>query len=103
MPVNGTTNQRGYGSKHQQLRAKLRPQVDAGLTNCWRCGRPIQPGQRWDLGHDDHDRTMYRGPEHARRVDCPAGGNRRAGAIKGNKQRGADSGRNVGNLRRWKL
>ena len=92
MPVNGTTNQRGYGRKHQLLRAKVKPDVDAGSVNCWRCGRLIHPGQLWDLGHDDNDRTIYRGPEHARAADCPAGGNR------------ATSGRRkVGKLRRWRL
>jgi hypothetical protein len=40
----------------------------------------ILPGQPWDLGHDDHNPAVYRGPEHAR---C----SRRAGAIKGNTRR----------------
>lgn len=76
MPSKGSTNQRGYGSAHQRLRAKWAPQVKAGQVNCWRCQQPIHPGQQWDLGHDDHDRGHYRGPEHARAKDCTAGGNR---------------------------
>jgi hypothetical protein len=24
----------------------------------------IDPGEPWDLGHDDFDRTKYTGPEH---------------------------------------
>ena len=76
MPTHGTTNQRGYGADHQRLRKRLEPTVAAGQANCWRCGQPIFPGQPWDLGHDDHDRTKYRGPEHAMAHDCPAGGNR---------------------------
>lgn len=29
---------------------------------CWRCDDPIDP-EHWHLGHDDHDRDVYRGPE----------------------------------------
>lgn len=76
MPSNGGTGARGYGWKHQALRAEIKPIVDAGRAKCWRCTKPIRPGQKWDLGHDDHDRTKYRGPEHALAKDCEAGGNR---------------------------
>jgi len=39
--------------------------MDAGeVFRCWRCGELIRPGQPWHLGHDDYDRTKYRGPEH---------------------------------------
>lgn len=58
------TAARGYGSRHQALRKEWAPLVDAGHVTCWRCGQPITPGQAWDLGHDDHDRSIYRGPEH---------------------------------------
>lgn len=75
-----TTTRRGYGAKHQQERERWRPKVESGHVTCWRCGHPINPGQRWDLGHHDHDRTRYQGPEHAR---C----NRAAGARKGNAGR----------------
>jgi hypothetical protein len=81
MPRPGKTNERGYGAEHRALRARLAPQVALGLTACWRCGKPILAWQQWDLGHDDTDRTIYRGPEH--RGTC----NRRAGAIKGNRAR----------------
>ena len=69
----GTSTQRGYGTEHRNLRNQWRPQVEAGTVHCARCGRPIQPGQPWDLGHDDHDRTRYRGPEHARCNRATAG------------------------------
>ncbi len=36
---------------------------EAGLASCWRCGRWIPPGAPMHAGHDDHDRTVYRGPE----------------------------------------
>jgi len=60
----GTTTQRGYGADHRALREQWRPLVEAGDVLCWRCGQRIEPGDDWDLGHDDHDRSIYRGPEH---------------------------------------
>lgn len=60
-----TTTQRGYGHSHQQVRAKWQPVVDSGAAECARCHRPIKPGDEWDMGHDDHDRSKYTGPEHA--------------------------------------
>lgn len=59
----GDTTQRGYGWQHQQLRAKVKTQVDQGTEHCWRCGKWLNPDEPWDLGHDDKDRTIYRGPE----------------------------------------
>lgn len=53
-----------YGYRHRQLRAQWKQRVDAGEVTCWRCGQLVQPGSAWDLGHDDEDRTKYRGPEH---------------------------------------
>ncbi|MCH9728394.1 MAG: hypothetical protein K0U84_01700 [Actinomycetia bacterium] len=76
MPSKGTSGQRGYNYRHQKLRKQLEPVVAAGRATCWRCTLPITPTQEWDLGHDDHDRRRYRGPEHRRAADCPEGGNR---------------------------
>ena len=95
MPKPGNTVARGYDAKHKAARVAAKQQVDGGEAHCCRCGRWIHPLSPWDLDHTD-DRTGYRGPAHR-------GCNRRAGAIKGNKQRGANSGRNVGKLRRWNL
>jgi hypothetical protein len=53
-----------YGWKHQQVRERMRRQVDAGLAVCARCGKPIIPGTSWDLGHSDADPTRYHGAEH---------------------------------------
>lgn len=68
----GTPEQRGYGRKHRELRERWKPIVEAGGCICRRCRKPIAPDAKWDLGHDDDDRTKYTGPEHA-------GCNRRAG------------------------
>ena len=76
----GGTAARGYGAAHQALRAKLLPLAYG--TDCYRCGQVMLPSQELHLGHDDHDRTKYRGIEHAQ---C----NVRAGAIKGNEARRA--------------
>lgn len=76
MPSKGTSGQRGYDYRHQQLRKQVEPVVAAGRAKCWRCGLPIHPTQAWDLGHDDHDRRRYNGPEHRHAADCPEGGNR---------------------------
>lgn len=72
----GTTTERGYGADHQRRRAQVkRDVVDPGLAYCWRCGEWINPALPWDLGHDDFDRSIVRGPEHRGR-ECKAGGNR---------------------------
>lgn len=77
MPTRGSTTQRGYGARHQRLRRQLAPIVKAGLAECWRCGEPIRPDEPWDLGHDDDDRTVYRGPEHAGRCNRAAAARKR--------------------------
>lgn len=59
-----TTTQRGYGHAHQRRRAAWAPRVATGTVPCWRCGNLIPAGAPWHLGHDDHDRSVYRGPEH---------------------------------------
>jgi hypothetical protein len=76
MPSNGSTTARGYGSKHQRERAKwVRRQQDGGTLHCRRCRQPIEPGQPFDMGHDDRDPAAKPMPEHPGR-ECPAGGNR---------------------------
>ena len=62
----GSREARGYGPDHQRQRTTWQQRMDAGHTVlCWRCGEPIDPSA-WHLGHDDHDRSITHGPEHAR-------------------------------------
>lgn len=61
-----STADRGYGTAHQRIRAELEPAVAAGGVRCVRCGEPIRPGEPWDLGHVDGDRSRYAGAEHRR-------------------------------------
>lgn len=62
----GSRQQRGYGAEHDALRKQWAPRVATGRVACWRCRELIKPTETWDLGHDDNDRTKYRGPEHLR-------------------------------------
>jgi len=55
---------RGYGQAHRRLRRLVGLAVTRGGATCARCGNPIRPGDSWDLGHDDVDRSRYTGPEH---------------------------------------
>jgi hypothetical protein len=75
----GSSFERGYGPDHRRLRKQLVQAVEAGeLVLCVRCGDPILPGTKVDLGHvDGSGKTLYSGLEHA---SC----NRSAGGRLGN-------------------
>ena len=60
----GSKAERGYGRNFQAERRQLANQLKIGPLKCWRCLKPINPGQAFDLGHDDNDRSIIRGPEH---------------------------------------
>ncbi len=83
MPVNGTTTERGYDTRHQAERERWRPTVEAGHASCARCNEPIAPDQPWDLGHTD-DRTGWTGPEC---VPCNRAAGGRNGAAATNAKR----------------
>jgi hypothetical protein len=89
MAAKATTTERGYGSKHQQLRDQWTPKVTAGLVNCHavvcvESSRHIRPGSDWDLGHTP-DRTRWTGPEH-QRCNRTEGGRRGAAVTNGQRQ-----------------
>lgn len=75
--VQAKTVARGYGVRHQQLRKRYGRLVKAGVAFCARCGKPIAPGEPWDLGHVDGVRDQWWGPEHARCNRATAGRRRR--------------------------
>ena len=69
-PACSTVADGRYGKAHQALRKEWAPKVQAGGVICWRCGKPIEPGEPWDLGHGDGAaRDEYRGPEHRGRCN----------------------------------
>lgn len=63
--------------RYKATRAAAKVHVESGAATCWRCGKWIPPGSNWHLGHDDNDRRIIRGPEHA--IEC----NLKAAASKG--------------------
>jgi hypothetical protein len=66
MPKQGGTVARGYGEDHRRDRRRWKLKVDAGVVLCRRCGKLILPGEEWDLGLDDLDRSLPASPEHRR-------------------------------------
>jgi hypothetical protein len=69
---------------HRTIRKAYQQRMDEGkVYRCWRCRRVLDPNA-WDLGHDDNDPNLYRGPECR---PC----NRAAGARKGNATRARPS------------
>jgi hypothetical protein len=56
---------RKYDTKeHRTARKHLGREVASGVALCWRCGRPIAPGSKWHVGHDDAGERIM-GAEHA--------------------------------------
>ena len=65
-----------YNRHHRNLREMWKRAVAAGTVRCARgrdCfyadgmqGGLILPGQPWDLGHADYDRSRHTGPEHSK-------------------------------------
>lgn len=71
-----------YGYHHQQRRADAVKQFERdGYLTCWRCGDPILSLTDMHIGHDDHDPTVTRGPEHARRCNLRSAGLKSQGKL----------------------
>lgn len=60
----GSRQARGYDRNYDRERRHWAGRIRQGDISCWRCRQPIRPDEPWDLGHDDNDRTIIRGPEH---------------------------------------
>lgn len=76
-----SASERGYGTRHKQLRREWRREVESGVVDCARCHRLIHPDELWDLGHDDRDRSLYWGPEHRRCNRATAGRRRKPAEV----------------------
>lgn len=77
----GTRQERGYDAGYDRERRYWEKVFAAGLhVTCWRCGEQIAD-EEWHLGHDDHDRSVVRGPEHARRCNLSAAGRASKGTL----------------------
>jgi hypothetical protein len=68
--VTQTRQERGYDAEYDAVRRDWERRIAAGeLVLCWRCLEEhgtetvLTTATPWDLGHDDHDRTIIRGPE----------------------------------------
>lgn len=59
-----TTTERGYGWKHQKLRAAWKFKVDRGEVACGYCGGVILPGTPWHLGHPADRKDLEPTPWH---------------------------------------
>jgi hypothetical protein len=70
----GRRQARGYTAEHDRLRRQWAPRVATGAVQCWRCHTYIDPTEPWDLGHDDDNRYITHGPEHANRCNRAAAG-----------------------------
>jgi hypothetical protein len=56
---------RGYDRAHDRMRQQyIEHMRSGGRVTCWRCGGRITNPADMDLGHDDTDRAITRGPEH---------------------------------------
>lgn len=85
MPRPGSAASRGYGHAHRRQAAWLKARMHDG-DPCCRCGLPMYRGQALEADH--HQVPMAMGgvlPDALAHASC----NRRAGAILGNRLRGA--------------
>ena len=55
---------RGYTSTHDALRRRWAAAVRRGGVHCGYCGAQISPGDPWDLGHPNDDKSQAPAPWH---------------------------------------
>lgn len=85
MPRPGSAASRGYGHAHRRQRAHLLSRFQDG-DPCCRCGQPMYRGQALEADHHGVAKAMGGLlPDALAHASC----NRRAGAILGNRMRGA--------------
>jgi hypothetical protein len=91
-------NSTKYGHSHRKLRARLDREVKAGRASCWRCGRALDPDERWHLGH--HDDGSHAGQEC---VTCNLrdGGRKRAAQLYGRRVTGAAPSEDFSRYSTW--
>ncbi|MFE6733418.1 hypothetical protein [Microbacterium sp. NPDC057650] len=72
------------------VRAQVRRAWKLGTeVRCWRCGRPIEPGMRFDVGHLDPDAGPGRDNLAPECVTCNRSAGGKLGAAITNARRGA--------------
>ena len=59
-----TKAQLGYGPEHVAARKRWKVKVDRGEVTCGYCGRPILPGEPFDLSHPFDDKSLPPEPWH---------------------------------------
>ena len=65
MPWDSRDRRKYDDAGYRKQRAEYAAAIVAGTgVKCWRCGKPIERADRWELGHDDATGRV-RGPEHA--------------------------------------
>ncbi|GAA2172428.1 hypothetical protein GCM10009846_10330 [Agrococcus versicolor] len=90
-----------WGALVRRMRPVLQAQVDAGTAVCLDCGRPVLPGDRWQVGHrlgrDSHPHLALMdwnvGTSHGGQKGRSC--NQRAGARYGNAKRAARAKRST--------
>ena len=55
---------RGYGVDHQRRRARWKPRVERGGVPCGWCGRLIDAGEPWHMGHPGDRKDLEPTPWH---------------------------------------
>lgn len=63
----GSAHARGYDRGHRALHDRWATRIERGdIVHCWRCRTQITRVADLHIGHDDDDRRITRGPEHAK-------------------------------------